>query len=353
MIKETNLQSNQGPTCSPKTKWYREKLFLVMGALVLFHLAYLILNYFGIDILNALVLALWNYLEMIWIPIFVGLLLGGVIDHFFPRKYIFSYLAQHRKRTIFYAVGLGFFMSACSHGILAIAMELHKKGASTPAVIAFLLASPWANLPVTILLFGLFGLGALYFIGSAIIIALITGFIYQWLEKKKLITPSKHKPKENLSVLKDLKNRWSNYSFNWRDFKKGLFGVLKGSWSLTKMVLWWILIGSFFAALARAYIPKGFFTNYMGASIIGLLVTLALATVIEVCSEGSAPLAFEIFKQSGALGNAFVFLTAGVATDYTEIGLIWSNIGKRAALWLPVITVPQIVGVGYLFNVLF
>ncbi|MBW2988500.1 hypothetical protein KY318_03230 [Candidatus Woesearchaeota archaeon] len=43
---------------------------------------------------------------------------------------------------------------------------------------------------------------------------------------------------------------------------------------------------------------------------------------------------------------------AGVVTDYTEIGLIWSNIGKRAAIWLPIITVPQVLLLGYLFNVL-
>ncbi|MCD6429497.1 hypothetical protein J7L09_02275 [bacterium] len=62
---------------------------------------------------------------------------------------------------------------------------------------------------------------------------------------------------------------------------------------------------------------------------------------MEVYSEGTAPLAFEIFKQTGVFGNVFVFLVAGMATGYTEIGLIWGNIGKKAALWLPVITVPQ------------
>jgi hypothetical protein len=41
---------------------------------------------------------------------------------------------------------------------------------------------------------------------------------------------------------------------------------------------------------------------------------------------------------------------AGVATDYTEIGLIWSNIGKRAALFLPLVTVPQVLLLGWLAN---
>lgn len=70
----------------------------------------------------------------------------------------------------------------------------------------------------------------------------------------------------------------------------------------------------------------------------------------KLCSEGSAPMAFEVFKQTGAFGNSFVFLMAGVATDYTEIGLIWSNIGRKAAIWLPIITVPQILAFGWLFN---
>ena len=43
---------------------------------------------------------------------------------------------------------------------------------------------------------------------------------------------------------------------------------------------------------------------------------------------------------------------AGVPTDYTEIGLLWSNIGRRTATWLPIITVPQIVLFGYARNIL-
>jgi hypothetical protein len=41
---------------------------------------------------------------------------------------------------------------------------------------------------------------------------------------------------------------------------------------------------------------------------------------------------------------------AGVSTDMTEIGLLWSNVGRKAAIWLPIITVPQVLLVGYLFN---
>ena len=144
--------------------------------------------------------------------------------------------------------------------------------------------------------------------------------------------------------------RTKNTKFNSTFFKNTIKGVSKGTWSLSKMVLWWILIGMSTAAVARAYISTGFFHQYMGATFLGLIVTLIIATIIEVCSEGSSPMAFEIFRQTGAFGNSFIFLMAGVATDYTEIGLIWSNIGKKTAIWLPIITIPQIILLGYIFN---
>ena len=119
------------------------------------------------------------------------------------------------------------------------------------------------------------------------------------------------------------------------------------------MILWWIMFGMLLASVAATYIPSGFMHHYMGATLLGLLVTLLLATVIEICSEGSAPLAFEIYRQTGALGNSFVFLMAGVVTDYTEIGLIWQNIGWRTAVWLPIITVPQVMVLAVLINYFF
>ena len=68
-------------------------------------------------------------------------------------------------------------------------------------------------------------------------------------------------------------------------------------------------------------------------------------------SEGSSPLAFEIYRQTAAFGNAFVFLMAGVVTDYTEIGLLWTNVGKRVALFLPLIAVPQVIVLGIVANI--
>jgi hypothetical protein len=351
-VEEKRVKVEEAKQCEScqKTPFYKNKVFIVSSLLLFL----VFLSYF-FSLLIPFRKSLWIYFKMIWWAVILGFLIGGVIDHYLPRKYISQILAHSGKRSIFYSVFAGFLMSACSHGILALSIQLYKKGASPASVVAFLLASPWANLPLTIIMFGLFGLKALFIIISAIVIAIITGLIFQFLDRKNLIEKNPHSVlfDENFSIFQDIKKRAKEYRFSFFNFIKDVQGILRGAFSLANMVLWWILIGMGLASIVGAYLPQNLFQQYMGPTITGLLVTLLVATVIEVCSEGSAPMAFEIFRQTKALGNSFVFLMAGVATDYTEIGLIWTNIGKKTALWLPVITVPQIVLLGFVANVMF
>ncbi len=291
--------------------------------------------------LAALNESMFEYLRIVWWAVLLGLVLGGFIDYFVPDGFVVRLLGGRSKLTLVNAVLAGFLMSACSHGILAIAIQLYKKGASVPAVITFLLASPWANLPMTILLFGFFGIKALLFVGGAMAIALVTGLIFTVLDEFKLIEgPAKDVDAEDVSW-----ERVTNFNL-----QKSAKGVAIGFVSLANMVLWWILIGILAAALIGAFVPDHWFMHYLGPDLSGMLITLLVATVLEVCSEGTSPIAFEIFNKTAALGNPFVFLMAGVATDYTEIGLLWTNIGKRTAIWLPIVTVPQILLLGMWFN---
>jgi uncharacterized membrane protein YraQ (UPF0718 family) len=205
------------------------------------------------------------------------------------------------------------------------------------------------------MLISLFGLKGLFIIIASIFVAINSGFIFMLLEKKGLIEKNKNivKVAADFSILKDIRRRAADYRFTLKTFSADLKGVTKGTLALSDMVLWWIILGILIASFAGAYIPVHFFHRFMGPTFLGLIVTLGLATIIEVCSEGSSPLSFEIYRQTGALGNSFVFLMAGVATDYTEIGLLWTNVGRRTAIWLPIITVPQIVLIGYIANIIF
>ncbi|PIQ87083.1 MAG: ATPase, partial [Candidatus Omnitrophica bacterium CG11_big_fil_rev_8_21_14_0_20_43_6] len=198
----------------------------------------------------------------------------------------------------------------------------------------------------------LFGLKGIPIVLAAIITAINTGFIFMFLEKKGLIEKNKNIVQVPLgySIKNDFYQRAKSYKFNLNSLSRDIQGVAKGLVMLAQMVLGWILLGMLIASLAGAFIPTHFFHKFMSPNLSGLLVTLGLATVIEVCSEGTSPLAFEIYRQTGALGNSFVFLMAGVVTDYTEIGLLWSNVGRKVALWMPLVAVPQVLLLGLIFN---
>jgi uncharacterized membrane protein YraQ (UPF0718 family)/YHS domain-containing protein len=334
---------------SVRKPFFQNKLFILTSLSILLILVSLV-----VPLLEPFRKAFLLYLKTIWWAVALGLFLGGIIDYYIPQEYISKVLSRKKPATIFNAVGLGFLMSACSHGILALSIQLHKKGASNPAVVSFLLASPWANFTVTVMLIGFFGLKGLLIIIAAIIVAINTGFIFMLLEKRGLIETNKNivEVSEQFSIFSDLKVRLKNYRWGFRNLFADAQGIIRGTLALSDMVLWWVISGILIASFAGAYIPVHFFHRFMGPTLSGLIVTLALATVIEVCSEGSSPLAFEIYRQTKALGNSFVFLMAGVATDYTEIGLLWTNVGRRTALWLPVVTVPQIVILGYIANII-
>ncbi|MBT8446807.1 MAG: ATPase [Gammaproteobacteria bacterium] len=325
--------------CHPPAGPVRPDRRLVITALIA-------LAVFGVSLLPGfgdLNAALLNYLSLIWWAVLLGFVIGGLIDHFVPDEFIYALLGAPTLRSVLLAVVAGFLMSACSHGILAIAMQLYRKGAGIPAVMAFLLATPWANLPITILMFGFFGVQALLIIACAMAIALTTALGYTLLQRAgRIEAAAPAAPAEDY--------QWS--AFSQFDAASAARGVYRGAMNLANMVLWWIIIGLLIAAVLGAYLPQHVFTEWLGPTPLGLAATLAVATVIEVCSEGSAPIAFELYEQIGKLGNPFVFLMAGVVTDYTEIGLVWTTIGRRTAIWLPLLAVPQVLLAGMLLNLL-
>jgi uncharacterized membrane protein YraQ (UPF0718 family) len=119
----------------------------------------------------------------------------------------------------------------------------------------------------------------------------------------------------------------------------------------SRMVLRWILFGFVLTALIRALVPEASFADWFGPTIAGLFLTLLATTLIEVCSEGSSPIAADILNRAHAPGNAFVFLMAGAATDYTELlSLRETTRSWKAALALPLISTPQVLLIGWLLQ---
>lgn len=340
---------HEQPVChaGPRTWWLDPWLWAPLSGLVLATLGWW---WPGAAVVSETYV---DYLDRMLVPLLLGLLLGGVIDHVVPRAYIVHFLSGPRTRVIIRSTLLGILASTCSHGCLTLAVELYRKGASTPAVVSFLLASPWASLSLTIILLSLFGLKGVVVVGAALSIAFITGVLFQRLAAWGLIESNPHTgTQEPLAMWQDLQRRWRGYPWTVRQLVTDVRGVVAGMIPLGRMVLGWVQLGLVLSSILGGLVPHGIVVRFFGPTILGLVLTLVVAAVVEVCSEGTAPLAFELYRQTGALGNAFAFLMGGVVTDYTELAVLWTTIGRRTVFWMLGITLPLVVTVGLLLNLL-
>ncbi len=285
-----------------------------------------------------------------WWGLLLGIVAVAVIGRL-PRELVAAVLGRGGSMSgLFRAVGAGMALDLCNHGILMVGMSLYQRGASLGQTLAFLIASPWNSLSLTLILAALIGWKwMLLFIFLSAVVALVTGWIADRLVSTGKIPanpntidlPTGYRLRPALvGVIRSLRPS----SGNWSSL---LWEGLSGS----RMVLRWVLFGFVLTGLIRAFIPLEIFHQYFGPSLTGLFLTLLATTFLEVCSEGSSPIAADLLTRASAPGNAFVFLMAGAATDYTEImSLKGTTRSWRASLALPLISTPQVLLLGWLIH---
>jgi len=294
--------------------------------------------------------ACWVLASKAWWGLAAGILAFAILSRF-PRELVAAILGRgHTTSGLLRAVGAGVLLDLCNHGILMVGMGLYKRGVSLGQTMAFLIASPWNSLSLTLVLAALIGWKWMgLFILLSMLVALLTGWLVNRLvsagklpsNPNEVDLPHDYRMGPAIKeVLHSLKPGFSNYG--------QLLGEgLKGS----RMILRWIFFGFVLTAAIQAFVPDDWFREWFGPSVAGLFLTLVATTLIEVCSEGSSPIAADLLNRGAAPGNAFVFLMAGVATDYTEImALKETTKSWKATFALPLITVPQVLLIGWLIQ---
>lgn len=337
--------------CSPQ----RKVDWLLWGSAVIIIPAYLIhwlapglvANIGWLQIFTEGVFELMNKM---WWGLAIGIIAVGALSKV-PRELVIGLLGKSGTiGGLLRATAAGTLLDLCSHGILLVGMQLYRRGASLGQTMAFLIASPWNSLSLTIILISLIGWKwTLAFLLLSIVVALISGLIFEGLVRRGTLpaNPNRTDLPDDFRLGPEIKKRFRETRFH-----SGFFlDMARSGLSESRMILRWIFFGTVLAGVIRASMTAETFGAWFGPTIGGLLLTLFATTVIEVCSEGSSPIAGDLLNRGGAPGNAFTFLMAGVATDYTEIlSLKETTRSWKISLFLPLITVPQIIVIGWLIN---
>lgn len=330
-----------------KTDW------LLWGSLGTIVIAYMAGFFVGHDQHGPMMVfthAVQEMLHVMWWGILIGMVAVGLIDRV-PREMVIAAIGRDRSFIgLLRATAAGFLLDLCNHGVLMVGVKLYERGASLGQTFAFLIASPWNSLSLTIIIGVLMGWGWMFaFIGLSLVIALITGLIVERMEDRGLVAanPNRIDIPEGFNLMAEARRGIRETRYDW----SFVTDTARRSITASRMVLRWLLFGIVLAALIRASVPTEVFATWFGPTVLGLFTTLVAATIIEVCSEGSVPIASDLMSRAGAPGNAFTFLMAGASTDYTEMLVLREVTGSwKSALVLPLLTVPQIVALGFVLN---
>ncbi len=286
--------------------------------------------------------------RMAW-GITIGILFVGLIDKI-PKDFVTLLLGRGGFSGIIRAVFAGVLLDLCSHGILMVGMKLYERGISLGQLMAFLIASPWNSFSLTLILWALIGFKwMMAFLLLSMVIALISGVIFDQLVKRKILPPNPNTLEydPNFRFFPALKDHWKKARFKKEFFTSTIAEGFRGS----KMVLRWVFFGVVLASLIRTFLSPENFEAFFGPTLAGLGLTILVATILEVCSEGSTPIAADLVTRAAAPGNGFAFLMMGVSTDYTEMMSIKETTKSWKIAWfLPLITLPQVILVAWILN---
>lgn len=335
--------------CAPKNK--KDVLLITTGILIAFGYS---IHLFPItnapDALALFANSIFGLINAMWWGLLFGIFFVGVLDRI-PKQIIISILGKGGTFSgIVRACAAGVLLDLCSHGILLVGMKLYRQGASLGQVMAFLISSPWNSLSLTLILWSLIGLPwTLVFIFLSILIAFVSGLIIDLCVHKGILEKNPHTlvAQEDFSFRTVVHQELRKISLK----PTSLFATFRDGLQGSTMILRWIFFGTVLAALLQTFVSADQFQTFFGPTLAGLGMTLIIATIIEVCSEGSVPVAADLLTRAAAPGNAFAFLMTGVSTDYTEILSLKETTGSwKTSFFLPLVTVPQVIAIAMIIN---
>ena len=265
----------------------------------------------------------WALLNSIAFFILLGVLIAGVFKLLLPDAFIRKHLGPHNFLSNIKAAVLGIPLPLCSCSVIPFISTLKKSGASKSAIQTFLIATPITGADSVMATYGVFGwLFSFYRVASSIIIALVAGLLtLAFVKDGDNNEPSirdKPSPASNSHISaedkRSLVKQVLAYAFDdiFKDIARSLMvGMIIGA-----------LIMTFMPANLSAYISSGWFLNYV--------LVLGISMPLYVCATASIPLGVSLLAAGFSPGAAFIFLTAGPATNTITMSVVLKTLGKTS-----------------------
>jgi len=297
--------------------------------------------------------------------ILFGLAFAGVLHELVPESIVTKHLGKENISSVVKSTIFGIPLPVCSCGVIPLATSIKKSGASKGATLSFLISTPITGVDSILATFGMFGwVFTIYRVITSMFIAMIAGILTNIFDKevekpKFSVMPqgfSLHVDKEDEEEIKSCCSTSSSCSTdetsNKFSFTKAMsyaFVTLLGD--IAKPLLWGLLLG----ALITTFIPDNLGEILKEYSWLSYVIAIIIAVPMYVCATASLPIAAGLMLSGVSAGAAFVFLSAGPATNTVTIGVVKKMLGTKSLyIYLGSIIFGSIIfglGLDYIFNI--
>ena len=271
----------------------------------------------------------------------LGFGVAGLLHSFIPSEKVYKHLGGRGILPLIKAVIFGAPLPLCSCGVIPVAASLRRDGASKPATLSFLVATPTTGVDSILATFALMGpLFAIFRPIAAVVAGIAVGLVAMLMFREG--DTHKHEEKHFDYSQKER----SPFVKSLRTAAEYGFGELVAD--IGKTLIWAVLLGG----LISYILPAPLVERYLGNTALSFIIMLAIAVPMYVCATGSIPIAAALIAKGMNPGAALIFLIAGPATNTVTIAVVAKQLGKKAAVLYVATIVVFAVIFGIAFNMI-
>ncbi|CAA6826233.1 MAG: Transporter [uncultured Sulfurovum sp.] len=291
--------------------------------------------------------------------IIFGLLFAGIMHELIPETLVTKHLGKENIWSVIKSTVFGIPLPVCSCGVIPLATSIKKSGASKGATLSFLISTPITGVDSIMATYGIFGwIFTIYRAITSMIIAMVAGILTNIFDKEEpvkakftTVAPSKE------TLVADACCSTETSCCGTDTSKKEPFIVRVLSYAfgtllkdIAKPLFWGLLLG----ALITVAIPSNLSEILVEYAWLSYIIVILIAVPMYVCATASLPIAAGLMLSGVSAGAAFVFLSAGPATNTVTIGVVKKMLGTRSLyIYLGSIVIGSILfglGLDYLFS---
>ena len=264
----------------------------------------------------------------------LGLAIAGLIHAYLPTGFIHRGLSRPGLGSVLRASLVGVPLPLCSCGVIPTALGLRNEGASKGATTAFMISTPQTGVDSVLVSAAFLGWPfAIFKLVAAFVTGIIGGTFVDRLTRPDRESGVAVAPSDDIG-------RPGGLAEALRYAVQDLLGAID----------LWILAGVVLAALITVLLPTDYFASEpWSQGLWGMLVVLAIALPLYVCTTGSVPIAASLIASGLPAGSALVFLMAGPATNLATFGAVYRTLGGRVlAIYLgTVVSMSILLGLSF------